>query len=254
MEITEKTWQLLLAAWVFTGLIIFIILLYIPAPYGRHTRKGWGPGIPNRLGWVIMEMPSMIVFALFFLSGNRTIGPVAWIFFVLWVGHYINRSLVFPFRTKTSGKQMPLVIALFAVFFNLVNGAFNGSWFSTYGPVYTVEWLTDLRFIAGMVLFVAGAWINISSDQILLKLRKGGDGSYKIPGGGLFRYVSCPNFFGEILEWTGFAVMTWSPAALAFALWTIFNLVPRAMEHHRWYRKRFPDYPEGRKAVVPGIV
>jgi steroid 5-alpha reductase family enzyme len=70
----------------------------------------------------------------------------------------------------------------------------------------------------------------------------------------LFRYVSCPNFLGEILEWTGFAIMTWSPAALAFAVWTLVNLVPRALDHHNWYRSRFEDYPPGRKALIPFVL
>ena len=79
------------------------------------------------------------------------------------------------------------------------------------------------------------------------RLRKGGKKGYFIPEGGMFRWISCPNFFGEILQWTGFAVMTWSPAALVFALWTFFNLVPRALSHHKWYKSTFPEYPPERK-------
>ena len=105
-----------------------------------------------------------------------------------------------------------------------------------------------------MLVFLAGVFINWWSDQILLDLRKGGKKGYFIPRRGLFRWVSCPNFFGEILEWTGFAIMTWSPAALVFALWSFFNLVPRALDHHKWYKKTFPDYPKGRKAILPGII
>ena len=57
----------------------------------------------------------------------------------------------------------------------------------------------------------------------------------------------------EIVEWLGWALLTWSPAGLAFAAWTMANLVPRARAHHRWYRERFPDYPARRKALVPGL-
>jgi len=251
---TVKNYYILLVAWIVFGLVIFIILLFVSAPYGRHTRKGWGPKIPNRLGWIFMELPSLLVFTWFFLSAGEKPEPVSWIFFILWVAHYTHRSLLFPFMTKTRGKKMPLLIVLFAVFFNMVNGYFNGSYFSVFGPHYTTEWLTAPRFISGTIIFIAGAWINISSDQKLLRLRRISDGEYRIPGGGLFKYVSCPNFFGEIVQWTGFAVLTWSPAALAFALWTFFNLVPRALDHHRWYRKKFTDYPEERKAVIPGVL
>ena len=69
--------------------------------------------------------------------------------------------------------------------------------------------------------------------------------------GGAFELVSCPNYLGEILEWCGWALATWSWPGLAFALYTIANLAPRAVTHHRWYRETFPDYPPKRRALVP---
>ena len=100
-------------------------------------------------------------------------------------------------------------------------------------------------------MFVAGLAINIQSDQILIGLRKGRDTGYAIPRGGLYRWVSCPNYLGELIEWTGWAVLTWSTAGLVFAVWTAANLVPRAISNHRWYREQFSDYPANRKAVLP---
>jgi protein-S-isoprenylcysteine O-methyltransferase Ste14 len=63
--------------------------------------------------------------------------------------------------------------------------------------------------------------------------------------------VTCPNYLGEILEWLGFALATWSLAGLAFALYTAANLAPRAFANHRWCREQFPDYPKNRKALFP---
>ena len=250
----SQTFTTLLWGWTLLGLATFILLLFVTAPYGRHSRTDWGPSIPNRLAWFIMEFVSLLVFILCFLLGPNGVQPVTWIFFAIYVSHYTNRSIIWPWRTRTSGKQMPLVVALLAMCFNLVNGFINGYYFSAFARVYTWEWLSDLRFILGMLVFLAGVFINWWSDQILLDLRKGGKKGYFIPRRGLFRWVSCPNFFGEILEWTGFAIMTWSPAALVFALWSFFNLVPRALDHHKWYKKTFPDYPKGRKAILPGII
>lgn len=250
----SPTFFTLLWVWTLLGLAAFILLLFITAPYGRHSRKDWGPSIPNRLAWFFMEFVSLLVFILSFLLGPNGVQPVTWIFFAIYVGHYTNRSIIWPWRTRTIGKQMPLVVALMALCFNLVNGFINGYYFSAFARVYTWEWLTDLRFILGMVVFAAGGFINWWSDQILLDLRKGGKKGYFIPRGGIFRWISCPNFFGEILEWTGFAIMTWSPAALVFALWSFFNLVPRALDHHKWYKKTFPDYPKERKAILPRLL
>lgn len=250
----EALFLRLIYGWILFGFLIFIVLLFVPAPYGRHTRKGWGFMISNRLGWVLMEIPSLIIFATLFLVGPGRPQPVTWIFFFIWVAHYTNRSLIYPFRTRTKGKQMPLMIAIFAIFFNLANASFNGSYFSWFSREYSIDWLYDIRFILGSLLFVTGVVINLRSDNYLLHLRKRSTNGYQIPRGGMFRYISCPNFFGEILEWTGFAIMTWSPAAVAFALWTFFNLAPRAMEHHKWYKKEFADYPEKRKALVPFLL
>jgi len=250
----RESYFLLLWLWAILGLLVFILLLFVTAPYGRHSRKDWGPTIPNRLAWIIMELPSLVIFILAFLLGPNGIQPLTWIFFALYVFHYGNRSILWPLRTKTTGKQMPLVIALMAVCFNLVNGFTNGYYFSAFAREYTWDWLVDIRFILGTIIWGLGVFINWWSDQTLLNLRKGGKKGYFIPRGGLFRWVSCPNFLGEILEWTGFAVMTWSPAALVFALWTFFNLVPRALDHHKWYRNTFPDYPPKRKAILPFII
>lgn len=241
-------------SWAGLGLLVFVLLLFVTAPYGRHSRKDWGPNISNRMGWFLMEFPSLLVFILCFLFGPNQIQPLTWIFFAIYVFHYTNRSVVYPWRTRTSGKQMPLVVALMAVCFNLVNGFLNGYYFSAFSRIYSWEWLVDARFIIGCIVFGSGVLLNWWSDQILLNLRKGGKKGYFIPEGGLFRWISCPNFLGEILEWTGFAIMTWSPAALVFALWTFFNLVPRALDHHKWYRATFPEYPTERRALIPYLL
>jgi hypothetical protein len=57
-----------------------------------------------------------------------------------------------------------------------------------------------------------------------------------------------------MVEWGGFALMAWSLPALSFAIWTIANLLPRALQHHKWYQQTFSDYPAERKAVIPFIL
>jgi len=78
---------------------------------------------------------------------------------------------------------------------------------------------------------------------------------YKIPYGGLFRYVSCANYTGELLEWFGFFVCCWNLASFAFFLYTFANLGPRARRHHHWYMETFgEEYGKlGRKAIIPGV-
>jgi protein-S-isoprenylcysteine O-methyltransferase Ste14 len=69
----------------------------------------------------------------------------------------------------------------------------------------------------------------------------------------MYRWVSCPNYLGEIIEWLGWAIATWSLPGLAFAVWVAANLIPRARAHHAWYQEHFSEYPPGRKALLPHV-
>lgn len=51
--------------------------------------------------------------------------------------------------------------------------------------------------------------------------------------GGMFEYVSCANFFGETVEWTGYALASWSLPSFAFLLFVLVNLGARSWHHHR---------------------
>lgn len=155
--------------------------------------------------------------------------------------------------TKSKGKLMPISIAVSAFFFNLVNGTING-YFLGFLSDYSNEWFYSIPFIVGIVLFVIGTYINISHDYRLIDLRKDGSTGYKIPHGGLFKYVSSPNLMGEMVEWLGWGIMTWSIPTLSFTIWTWANLLPRALDHHKWYKKQFEDYPVNRKAVFPYLL
>lgn len=242
-----------LAGWSLVAVATWILLLRVRAPYGRHVRSGWGPAIPHRAGWIAMEVvsPAALLFAWFSGSGGRDGWTV--LFVAIWLLHYANRALIYPFVSRWGGRRMPVVIMGSAIFFNAVNGGLNGWWFGHIAAPYPVDWGTDPRFIVGGILLVAGAAINLWADAVLRRLRAPGESGYRIPRGGLYDRISCPNYLGEILEWVGFAAMTWSPAAATFALWTAANLVPRAISHHRWYQERFPDYPRERKAILPGL-
>ena len=85
-------------------------------------------------------------------------------------------------------------------------------------------------------------------------LDRAGEYDYRIPRGGMYRWVSCPNHLGEMLVWTGWAIATWSLAGVAFAVFTMANLLPRAFAIHRWYQVEFADYPESRRVVLPFLL
>ena len=224
--------------------------MFITAPYGRHSKTNWGPMVGNRLGWVVMEMVVLLVLWYFIFKGKNEQTSANVLIISMFTFHYFNRSFIFPLRLKTTGKKMPLAIMFMGIVLNIVSGFTFGYYFGNL-KVYENQWLTSPEFIIGTLIFVTGLIINWRSDALLIGLRKQDETGYKIPYGGLFKYVSCPNLLGETIEWGGFAILTWSLPGLAFFVWTFANLIPRAIAHHRWYKQHFSDYPEGRKAVIP---
>ena len=135
-------------------------------------------------------------------------------------------------------------------------------------------------FYLGVAFFLTGVTINLHSDAILRGLRRtttstttssastaAKQSHYKIPRGGMFEYVSAPHFLGEIMEWTGFALLNQgSLASVSLAVFTAANLIPRAVAHHEWYRERFGvssrdnddddddhRYPRTRRAIIPFV-
>ena len=240
--------------WISIALLTFFYLLFFKAaPYGRHSSRNWGPMLSNKIGWILMEMPALVLFLYFFLKGNAYINQGVTVFVVAWVVHYFNRAFIYPFRIKTSGKKMPVIIALSAILFNSVNTYLIASFLAENPTIYSVDWFVSWQFILGFSLFIIGFGINQYSDYLLINLRAPGETNYKIPNGFLFKYLSCPNLFGELVEWFGFAIMTWCLPSFSFFIWTFANLVPRAISHHKWYLEKFPNYPKERKAILPFI-
>jgi 3-oxo-5-alpha-steroid 4-dehydrogenase 1 len=252
-DIPYSDFQIFLFIWLIIAVIIFFILLRIAAPYGRHSSGKWGPTISNRWGWLLMEFPVLLILAICVIPFFQKISIVSWICLGLFCLHYFNRCFVFPFRLNTKGKQMPLIIVGSAIMFNLING-FSLGYYFTHFAHYSTIWISDPRFIFGFVLFFAGIYINWKADNILIHLRKPGETNYLIPKNWLFEYISCPNLFGELIEWLGFSILCWNPPALCFFLWTAANLIPRAISHHKWYRRTFVDYPSNRYAIIPFII
>lgn len=243
--------------WALVAMFVFAILtvlslVFVTAPYGRHTRRGWGPQLPSRVGWIVMESPSALLFLWIFFQGEHRTELVPLVLLGVWQFHYLHRTFVFPFRARLRGKQMPILIVLLAVTFNVLNSYVNARWISHFGS-YGSEWLADPRFLIGIAVFALGFVINLRADSVLFRLRKPGETGYKIPKGGLHDLVVSPNYLGEIVEWIGWALLTWSTAGLSFAVYTVANLAPRAVSHLRWYREKFPEFPRERRALLPWL-
>lgn len=245
-------YSILLQAEFIFAVLTFVSLFYISAPYGRFIRKGWGPTLPARYAWMVMETPAMLIPLYFFLVYADQGHIVLIVFFLIWQVHYAHRTLIYPFQKSGGNRPFPLALVGMALLFNGMNG-FIISYSIFIKQTYSEAWLLQWPFILGFLLFALGYWLNKQSDHILKNLRAPGETGYKIPYGGLFKWVSSPHYLGELLEWCGWAILTWSVAGWAFVAYTFANLAPRAWAHHQWYKANFENYPADRKALIPFV-
>ncbi len=238
--VTVQTFDIFLTAMAVMAVIVFVALQFVEAGYGMMYTRKWGPAISNRLGWVLMEAPVFIAMSVLWWCSSRRYELAPMVMFVLFQLHYFQRSFIFPFLIRTKGK-MPLSIIMMGVVFNVLNALMQGGWIFYISPDgrYPESWLHSLPFVLGTVIFFAGMAINIHSDSVIRNLRQPGDTRHYIPHGGMFRYVSSANYFGEFVEWCGFAILTWSWSGAVFALWTFANLAPRAAKIHSRYAAEF---------------
>lgn len=241
-EITPLSFNVFLAAMALMAVAVFVALHFVNAGYGMMYTRRWGPAIDNRLGWMLMEAPVFLAMAALWWWSDRRLEAAPLVMFILFETHYLQRSFVFPLLFRSRGK-MPLSIIVMAVVFNVLNALMQGGWIFYIAPAgrYPLQWLWSWQFIAGVIIFFVGMGINIHSDHIIRNLRQPGDTRHYLPRGGMFRYVSSANYLGELIEWTGFAVMTWSWAGAVFVLWTFANLAPRARQISRRYAAEFGE-------------
>jgi len=243
------------AAYVMVGsaLVTLIALQVKKAPYGKHSAGK--DGVKAQLAWIAQECPSLLMVLGLASTGDKVTNPANLALLCMFTGHYLYRSVVYPIQMR-SEKRVPFSIVCAAFAFTLFNGTLQGAALA-HVHTYPDGWMRSPRFIVGTMLFFSGLATHIHADRTLRKLRLSGgnDKTYHIPHGGMFNFVSSPNYFGEIVEWTGFAVAASSLPAAAFALFTIANIGPRAFQTHAWYKEKFSDeYPQQRKALVPFVI
>jgi hypothetical protein len=102
-------------------------LCFVTAPYGRFRRSGWGPTLPARVAWVVMESPAPLLFAVVYATGAHRAHPVPLTLLALWQSHYLYRTFAYPFLIRGSGR-LPVAVVLLAIGFNVLNASVNAWW------------------------------------------------------------------------------------------------------------------------------
>ncbi len=255
MENILSTYNLFLIAMAVVALLVFLALQFFEAGYGYLFDSRYGKPIPNKVGWVLMESPVFILMCMLWGVSPRQWDAVPLVLFAMFQLHYFQRSFIFPLLMRGESK-MPLGIVVMGMVFNSLNALMQGGWIFYLAPAdYYADWFAKPYIWIGAVVFFAGMAVNLHSDHIIRNLRKPGDKRHYIPKGGVFKYVSSANYFGELLEWTGFAIASWSWAGVVFVLWTFANLAPRSASLYKRYEKEFGEEFTSlkRKRIIPFI-
>lgn len=251
-ENNELARMLLLPGWVFSMIYLASVVLDVDLmPYGKlRQRKDGYYGFPPWLGWMIQESPSFFIPITALLShiGKADVSLFRLVTLAAMATHYFNRTFVYSMKIK-SEKKVPVLMCVSAFIFCFYNGFMQSHAILHNDPTH------GKQFIAGLATFAVGMLINVHSDQLLINLRQKNEKGYKVPQGGLFPWLSSPNYSGEILEWWGFALMAGTQAAIWFAVWSTLYLGHRAFRTHKFYKEKFKeDYPQTRRAVIPFVL
>ena len=188
------------------GVLAFIALRFVPAPYGRYLAQGGKsyslglPHLPAVTSWVLQECPSYFCTCAAWVfsppsARTRGLSPNNVLLFIL-VAHYFNRSFVYPLRI-VGGKPTPVGVFLMAFLFCVWNGAAQGLYLTRVatwgiGAADAAGALLSPRFASGVALCALGAWVNLEADGILLGLRKPGYTAYYIPRVRERAFLCCP--------------------------------------------------------------
>ncbi len=253
--------------WVLNASFIYVALIVVgglimPAPYGRFASDKMGFSLSPQWGWFLMELPATLSFVFFYFQGEHRFELVPLIFLGVWLMHYSNRGFIFPVLmrvAKGAKSSFGILVVVAGWFVTGMHGYLNAVFISHLGEHLNNDWLTDPRFIIGMGVYLFGFTMNVYSDNIIRNLRskeevQRGEKVYRIPKGGLFKYVTNPSYLTELISFTGFAIATWSVGAVFVLLVSAANLIPRAFQVHKWYKEKFGDeYPKERKVLIPFI-
>lgn len=256
--------SVLTAAFAFAAFVI-VGGFFGQSSYGRFSSTKLGFNLNPKFGWWLMEIPATVVFAIAYFSGPARFEPTSLVLAGIWALHYANRGWFFPLAIRqVPGKRSTfnISVVVMGMLVTTMHGYLNGALFShDYFHRYSSRWLTDPRFLVGLALYLCGFALLVSSEAIVRNLRPKTQtpataqlSDYRIPFGGGFRFVTSPAYLGEIIAWTGFAVLSWALPGVVILLITAGNLVPRALDTHRWYREKFADYPAERTALVPFVL
>ncbi|KAK7268625.1 hypothetical protein RIF29_21327 [Crotalaria pallida] len=204
--------------------------------------------LSSKAGMLLLYTPALLAgVASFWIFPNEGIRST--ILHAAITLHYLKRDLEVLFVHKFSGSMMldsAIIITL--------------SYFSSAATMIYAQHLSkglpeppiNLLY-PGVVLFLVGISGNFYHHYLLSKLRGKGEKEYKIPKGGLFKFVIGPHYLFELIAWYGVSFIAQTLYSFSFSIGSTFYLAGRSYATRRWYLSKFEDFPKDVKALIPFV-
>jgi very-long-chain enoyl-CoA reductase len=185
--------------------------------------KDLGPQIAWKLVFILEYLgPLLIHPLLYFFHPYSLFGgpgrlvqktPLQSLALVLACLHYFKRELETLFVHRFSHGFMPWTNLPKNCFHYWILGGLLVA-LPVYSPFYTPSLIhpaaSSFSELFWILLWTFAQLSNLKTHLILRDLRRPGTKERKIPMGYGFKYVTCPNYFFEILGWTCYTVLTGS--------------------------------------------
>jgi 3-oxo-5-alpha-steroid 4-dehydrogenase len=213
-------------------------------PYSKFRT---GAGVNSRAGLALAYASPLFVYVVLWVEGGspRTLYHLA--VFGAFLFHFVRR--IFEVSVVNSYSRPTPLRALMLIAFLYGGVAASCAFFQ----VRTSGQPTSQPiFILGVLTFAFGEVLNGYHHWLLARLRPLGVLIYVVPRHGLFGWVACPHYLGEILSFVGYAMMSdllpvWGNALVAAAY-----LSARANSTLSWYRREMPlQIPSRWRRLVP---
>lgn len=116
----------------------------------------------------------------------------------------------------------------------------------------------DLIDGIGIMLFIAGGWLNTGGELLRHKWKKNPENKGKIYTKGLFKYARHINYFGDLLWVIAYAILTrnWYASSIPLFLFCLFAFynAPKLDQYLKSkYGKGYEEYAKNTKMLIPFI-
>lgn len=219
--------------------------------YSKFNQKGT---ISSRTGMFWIYALPMLFYVICFKVTNFNASFYHYLILFAISAHFLKRCFEVLFLHRYSGNVSLHAIISIVLGYSAIIGTIHWSVNVYTGKLALEKYSIVASSIIGLMVFLFGEIGNLYHHYLLKKLRNDSNSEYQIPREGLFKYVSCPHYLFEIISWIGIALMSKYLISFGVISFTVFYLVARSINTTKWYKEKFPNYPENRKSIVPFLL